>query len=824
MHRSGTSLLGGLLRRLGVVLPGETIAGDLHNPEGYFEWDEVVAIQERLLIDLERWWPSTQGILPLPDQWLMHPATVFARHQLHLLLEAESARQQGIWAIKDPRSSRVLPLWIQLAAELDVPLRLILAVRDPAEVTASLLHRDGPLTGMDANRAQQLWWRHNLEVVHAGQSSHLPLHVIDFGRWFVDPEPHLEHLLSALPSLQPTPAQRRHALALIHPEHRRSRANADHFVIRPELRRLHQRLLRTPLPQRWPALDPPRALHRQPKTQVIPDAFIRDPSRWEEWLALHRHFPAPRCSAPPLLAARLSLSSCGASWCELLPHFLMQRLPLSDWCQFTPISEDSHPHELVLQRCSPIPDGARDGLKHLCLNVELPSTDRANHWLAHLRNQQLIWDPDPARVLMLRALGYPAWWLDVRHQTNDWLQQPMAHGVERWGEQLGLPMPTPEALVVLGPAGRAWDQACAEEARQAQLNHSDSIAIDYLPGWPELIIDTPEAGLARAGWLQATACVASRLVLAGHLKVPDEWALLADLKLEPMAIQEPTNPAELREVHEGAPLMVLAEERPAQQFLSLFEWSSGTTPKASVLVSLFDYAGRITHALDSVAAQHSDALELIVVDDSSRDDGAVVVTTWMEAQLRHENHPFARVLLLQHTRNAGLAAARNTAFTAAKAPWCFVLDADNALFPLAVAGCLELAELGSEHLAVVHPLLSVEAEPGRPDETRSLVSSPSWQRSRLTIENTVDAMALVRRSAWESVGGYTHIEGGWEDYDFWCKLVEAGFYGVQSPRVLATYRSHADSMSHTATNHSWRALSRTLQARHPWMKLPLADF
>ena len=187
-------------------------AGDLHNPEGYFEWDEVVAIQERLLIDLERWWPSTQGTLALPDQWLIHPSTVAARQQLRLLLDVESVGQQSIWAIKDPRCSRLLPLWIQLAAELDVPLRLLLAVRDPAEVTASLLHRDGPLTGMDANRAQQLWWRHNLEVLHCAQSSHLPLHVIDFGRWFIDPEPQLGHLLSALPSVQPTPAQRQSAL------------------------------------------------------------------------------------------------------------------------------------------------------------------------------------------------------------------------------------------------------------------------------------------------------------------------------------------------------------------------------------------------------------------------------------------------------------------------------------------------------------------------------------------------------------------------------------------------------------------------------------
>ena len=66
----------------------------------------------------------------------------------------------------------------------------------------------------------------------------------------------------------------------------------------------------------------------------------------------------------------------------------------------------------------------------------------------------------------------------------------------------------------------------------------------------------------------------------------------------------------------------------------------------------------------------------------------------------------------------------------------------------------------------------MEAEPGRPDEQRSLVRPQSWQRQRLAFENHVDAMALVRRSAWESVGGYTHIEGGWEDYDFWCKLVE----------------------------------------------------
>ena len=61
MHRSGTSLLGSVLHTLGVALPGEHIDGDIHNPEGYFEWAEIVDIQERLLIDLDRWWPSYKG-------------------------------------------------------------------------------------------------------------------------------------------------------------------------------------------------------------------------------------------------------------------------------------------------------------------------------------------------------------------------------------------------------------------------------------------------------------------------------------------------------------------------------------------------------------------------------------------------------------------------------------------------------------------------------------------------------------------------------------------------------------------------------------------
>ena len=42
-------------------------------------------------------------------------------------------------------------------------------------------------------------------------------------------------------------------------------------------------------------------------------------------------------------------------------------------------------------------------------------------------------------------------------------------------------------------------------------------------------------------------------------------------------------------------------------------------------------------------------------------------------------------------------------------------------------------------------------------------------------------MALICKWAWAGVGGYTHIQYGWEDYDFWCRCVEFGFWGRQAP-------------------------------------------
>ncbi len=232
----------------------------------------------------------------------------------------------------------------------------------------------------------------------------------------------------------------------------------------------------------------------------------------------------------------------------------------------------------------------------------------------------------------------------------------------------------------------------------------------------------------------------------------------------------------------------------------------------TVAISLFNYAQFLPECLESVFTQCHEALELIVVDDVSRLDNSVdVARDWMQQHAAR----FARVKLIQHKRNQGLAQARNTAFRHARGANVFVVDADNTIYPRAI-GRLSAALRTSGAAAAYSQL---ELFGARNAVGLADIWHPEWLRHG----NYIDAMALVSRRAWRDVGGYTHIEGGWEDYDFWCKFIEQGFVSAFVPEMLCRYRVHGSSMLRTETARSYDAVFIGMTMRHPWMRLVPID-
>jgi len=227
----------------------------------------------------------------------------------------------------------------------------------------------------------------------------------------------------------------------------------------------------------------------------------------------------------------------------------------------------------------------------------------------------------------------------------------------------------------------------------------------------------------------------------------------------------------------------------------------------TVGVSLYDYAHFLPDCLESILSQRHPHLDLIVVDDASaKDDSLGIARTW----LRAHTESFARVLLLRHASNQGLAETRNTGFTYARSELVFVMDADNMLYPRAISRLYEVMR-HKEFDAAYTQLEFFGSE-------QRLGYADIWQREWFVGGNYVDAMALVAKQAWAHVGGYVHCEG-WEDYDFWCKFLERGLTAAYVPEILCRYRVHPGSMIRTDTMKAHQQLVVQMTMRHPWLSL-----
>jgi GT2 family glycosyltransferase/SAM-dependent methyltransferase len=250
----------------------------------------------------------------------------------------------------------------------------------------------------------------------------------------------------------------------------------------------------------------------------------------------------------------------------------------------------------------------------------------------------------------------------------------------------------------------------------------------------------------------------------------------------------------------------------------LFERDLLGEAQVTVVIPLYNYAQHVVEALESVRAQTIRSIDLIVVDDVSTDDSARVALAWMEANALR----FNRIVLLRNLENAGLALTRNVGFANADTAYVLPLDADNRLASRAAERLL--ARLQASPATFAYPL-SREFGDVETAEDRPPLGITPFDPGRFLNANFIDAMALVRRSAWAAVGGYDHIRFGWEDYDFWCKLVEQGMFGEQVPEVLAEYRVHRGSMlrSQTDLENNKRLLIADIQKRHPWLRVGEAE-
>lgn len=207
-------------------------------------------------------------------------------------------------------------------------------------------------------------------------------------------------------------------------------------------------------------------------------------------------------------------------------------------------------------------------------------------------------------------------------------------------------------------------------------------------------------------------------------------------------------------------------------------------PTLSVVIPAYDAAGTIETAARSAATQGDVDVDVIVVDDGSRDDTAVVARA------------VSGVTVIQQ-HNAGPAAARNAGIRAARGSYVAFLDADDRLLPGWAGAVIGLLETGAQ-IAVTDTLIA-DAASGEPISRYSQeVQFPpaDEQRWRVLKENFLPSTACLSRATVEATGGFDESFWGAADWDLWIRIITAGGLAACDERALSVYtRGHASMSS-----------------------------
>ena len=212
----------------------------------------------------------------------------------------------------------------------------------------------------------------------------------------------------------------------------------------------------------------------------------------------------------------------------------------------------------------------------------------------------------------------------------------------------------------------------------------------------------------------------------------------------------------------------------------------------SIVITCYNLGEYLNDALQSMKAlkQGNLGIEIVLVDDGSTSEKTLDAIEVLKSEFD--------IVIIQE--NMGLGKARNNGIKKSKGKYILPFDADNKLEPSFIEVAIKVLEENQQIGAVY----GNRQKFGGSDE---LVTCGGFKLSKILISNYIDACAVIRRSAWKSLGGYDenmpHM--GFEDWDFWLRMVNNGWRMDYIPELSFYYRIRTNSMI-SDTNKKWEHL------------------
>ena len=199
----------------------------------------------------------------------------------------------------------------------------------------------------------------------------------------------------------------------------------------------------------------------------------------------------------------------------------------------------------------------------------------------------------------------------------------------------------------------------------------------------------------------------------------------------------------------------------------------------SVIIPCYNQGIYLNETLDSVLSQSHKQWECIIVNDGSTDQSESIARAWCKKDSR-----FKYLSKL----NAGLPSARNEGIAQAIGDYILPLDADDLIHKTYLQQALH-AFNNNKSLSLVY----CKAQ-------KFGIENGQWELNKydykyLLVCNSIFCSAIYRKTDWSRIGGYDEtFKNGFEDWDFWIRLLNSKSLVYQIPKILFFYRIKELSM------------------------------
>jgi glycosyltransferase involved in cell wall biosynthesis len=219
------------------------------------------------------------------------------------------------------------------------------------------------------------------------------------------------------------------------------------------------------------------------------------------------------------------------------------------------------------------------------------------------------------------------------------------------------------------------------------------------------------------------------------------------------------------------------------QAARLHTGASTREPLVTICVPYYNLGQHLPTTLESLAVQTYPHIEVIVIDDGSKD--AISQAVFNDMRDRYSRFTFLR------QDNAGIGATRNRGLALAKGEYYLPMDADNIARPDMVERFVHAIEARPDVAAMTCYFLAFETEDDLAKERFLYAYRPTGGPHVLASLRNVygDATAICRTEALRAIGGWETDRGtSFEDWEAFVKLVHAGYAIDVVPDHLFYYR------------------------------------